>query len=245
MGFVFQNFNLLPRTTALANVMMPLDYAVPRVSDRETHRRAYSLLTRVGLADRMGHESTQMSGGQQQRVAIARSLVNHPPLVLGDEPTGNLDSHTSVEVLQMFRQLHAEGHTVILVTHNPEVAEVAERVIRMSDGLIQDDYRQKSSGAKSASRLIARAGPRGTEFIPFRCSAGGCHGQLVCPCRPGTGGRAASGTTSAHRRDAGATACHRRSTRGRDIASTSTPRRDAGATARRRGRPGQRRRLWR
>jgi macrolide transport system ATP-binding/permease protein len=147
LGFVFQSFNLLPRTTALANVIMPLDYAPQRPHGREARRLADGLLARVGLADRLDHEPSQMSGGQQQRVAIARSLVNRPALLLADEPTGNLDSHTSVEILEMFRQLNAEGISVILVTHDPKVASYATRVIRISDGLIEgDESRVASTG---------------------------------------------------------------------------------------------------
>jgi macrolide transport system ATP-binding/permease protein len=139
LGFVFQSFNLLPRTSALQNVVMPLDYSPMRPSSSEAHRLAHALLARVGLADRTEHEPSQMSGGQQQRVAIGRSLVNHPALVLADEPTGNLDSHTSVEILRMFQQLNAEGITVILVTHDPKVASYAHRTIRIVDGVIESD----------------------------------------------------------------------------------------------------------
>jgi len=136
IGFVFQSFNLLPRTSALENVMMPMSYTT--MSDRDIRLRATELLKRVGLADRMDHEPSQLSGGQQQRVAIARSLVNHPPLLFADEPTGNLDSHTSEEVLQMFQHLNAEeGITIILVTHDAEVAKHAKRIIRIRDGLIE------------------------------------------------------------------------------------------------------------
>jgi macrolide transport system ATP-binding/permease protein len=139
LGFVFQSFNLLARTTALQNVIMPLDYAVHRPSAAEAHQLAQTLLERVGLAERVDHEPSQMSGGQQQRVAIGRSLVNHPAMVLADEPTGNLDSHTSVEILRMFQQLNAEGLTVLLVTHDPKVAAYAHRVIRIVDGQIASD----------------------------------------------------------------------------------------------------------
>ena len=141
LGFVFQSFNLLARTSALENVMMPLDYAAHRVPEHETIQRGCQLLDRVGLADRLDHQTTQMSGGQQQRVAIARSLINRPPMVLADEPTGNLDTHTSAEILDMFKQLNREGITIILVTHNPEVAEHAQRVIRLVDGIVQSDTR--------------------------------------------------------------------------------------------------------
>jgi macrolide transport system ATP-binding/permease protein len=139
LGFVFQNFNLLARTTALHNVAMPLDYAPRRPSNGQIQRLSQTLLARVGLADRLEHEPSQMSGGQQQRVAIARALVNCPSLVLADEPTGNLDSHTSVEILRMFQQLNAEGITVVLVTHDPKVAAYAHRTIRIDDGQIESD----------------------------------------------------------------------------------------------------------
>jgi macrolide transport system ATP-binding/permease protein len=139
LGFVFQNFNLLPRTTALQNVVMPLDYAARRPSSAEAGQLGRALLDRVGLSDRVEHEPSQMSGGQQQRVAIGRSLVNHPALVLADEPTGNLDSHTSIEILRMFQQLNSEGITVVLVTHDPKVAAFAHRTIQIVDGQIDND----------------------------------------------------------------------------------------------------------
>ncbi len=139
IGFVFQNFNLLTRTSALENVMVPLLYATESLSDHEGRQRAIAMLQRVGLSERMNHEPSQLSGGQQQRVAIARALVNRPPLILADEPTGNLDSHTSEEILAMFQQLNQEeGITIILVTHDAEVAKHARRVIYIRDGLIAD-----------------------------------------------------------------------------------------------------------
>jgi ABC-type lipoprotein export system ATPase subunit len=138
IGFVFQSFNLLPRTSALDQVMMPLTYTASHLPEREARKRAIALLERVGLGDRMDHEPSQLSGGQQQRVAIARALVNHPPLLFADEPTGNLDSRTSKEVLEMFRRLNQdEGITIILVTHDSTVASTARRNIRMKDGLIE------------------------------------------------------------------------------------------------------------
>ncbi len=152
LGFVFQNFNLLPRTTALNNVTMPLDYAARRPTNGQASGLARRLLNRVGLADRAGHEPSQLSGGQQQRVAIARALVNHPSLVLADEPTGNLDSHTGVEILQMFQQLNAAGITVILVTHDPKVAAYADRTIRIVDGVIDGEEVQASGSAKATGQ---------------------------------------------------------------------------------------------
>ena len=137
IGFVFQSFNLLARTTAVDNVRMPLNYATTPLVEPQERERAIEVLERVGLAERMHHIPSQLSGGQQQRVAISRSLVNHPPILLADEPTGNLDSKTSVEILEMFRRLNREeGITVILVTHDMNVAKHADRIIFIKDGLI-------------------------------------------------------------------------------------------------------------
>jgi len=139
LGFVFQSFNLLPRTSALDNVAIPLTYTAGHLSEREARRRAAKMLGRVGLAERMDHEPSQLSGGQQQRVAIARALINQPSVLLADEPTGNLDSRTSEEVLAMFQALNGkEGITIIMVTHDPHVARYAQRVIHIHDGLIVD-----------------------------------------------------------------------------------------------------------
>ena len=160
LGFVFQNFNLLARTTALQNVAMPLDYSPHRWSSGESQRLARTLLSRVGLADRANHEPSQMSGGQQQRVAIGRALVNRPALVLADEPTGNLDSHTSVEILRMFQQLNAEGITVLLVTHDPNVAAYAHRTIRIVDGTIEGDETNPSNPPESGIASESHAGIR-------------------------------------------------------------------------------------
>ncbi len=141
LGFVFQNFNLLNRTSALENVELPLLYA-KGISSRERRRRAVELLTKVGLGDRIHHHSSQLSGGQQQRVAIARALVNQPSILMGDEPTGNLDSKTSREVIGLFRELNEEqGLTVILVTHDPAVARNAKRTIVLRDGEVVEDTR--------------------------------------------------------------------------------------------------------
>ncbi len=137
LGFVFQNFNLLPRTSALDNVAMPLSYGAANLSEREARQRAAQMLGLVGLQDRMDHEPNQLSGGQQQRVAIARSLVNRPSVLFADEPTGNLDSRTSEDILSLFQELNAkEGITVILVTHDANVARHARRSIHIHDGLI-------------------------------------------------------------------------------------------------------------
>lgn len=139
LGFVFQNFNLLPRTSALDNVAMPLAYCATSLSEAEARRRAAAMLTRMGLGDRLDHEPSRLSGGQQQRVAVARALINQPPLLLADEPTGNLDSRTSAEVLAMFRRINEEdGVTIIMVTHDPQVARHAQRVIRIHDGVVVD-----------------------------------------------------------------------------------------------------------
>ncbi|MBO5308757.1 MAG: ABC transporter ATP-binding protein [Lentisphaeria bacterium] len=136
IGFVFQSFNLLPRTSALENVIMPLTYTAGDLSARECRKRGMEMLERVGLKDRMHHHPSQLSGGQQQRVAIARALINHPPVLFADEPTGNLDSSTSEEVMEMFSALNSEGITVILVTHSVEIANFAKRTIHVQDGLI-------------------------------------------------------------------------------------------------------------
>jgi ABC-type lipoprotein export system ATPase subunit len=140
VGFVFQNFNLLPRTSALENVVLPLDYAAENLPNKEAKRKAMELLSRVGLEGRFNHEPSQLSGGEQQRVAIARALVNQPSIVFADEPTGNLDSHTSEDVLRIFRQLNEEqGITVVVVTHDAGIAHHAKRIIRISDGVIEGE----------------------------------------------------------------------------------------------------------
>lgn len=139
IGFVFQSFNLLARTSALENVIMPLAYTAGNLSHAERRRRGEAALEQVGLADRMHHHPSQLSGGQQQRVAIARALINHPPVLFADEPTGNLDTKTSIEVMDMFSKLNESGITVILVTHSDEIASYAHRQIRVKDGLVIGD----------------------------------------------------------------------------------------------------------
>lgn len=140
IGFVFQTFNLMPRTTALDNVALPMIYAgIERSKRRE---RATEVLELVGLGDRKMHKPNELSGGQRQRVAVARALVNHPSIILADEPTGNLDSKTSYEIMALFDEIHQKGNTVILVTHEEDIAQHAHRIIRLRDGLIDSDFRK-------------------------------------------------------------------------------------------------------
>jgi ABC-type lipoprotein export system ATPase subunit len=153
IGFVFQSFNLLPRTSALDNVMMPLSYNPEHLPERQARKKAEEMLGLLGLSDRMDHEPSQLSGGQQQRVAIARALINKPSILLADEPTGNLDSHTSEEILRLFGQLNQMQHiTIILVTHDANIAHHAQRIIHISDGVIDGENSEsapaKAGGAK-------------------------------------------------------------------------------------------------
>ena len=157
IGFVFQNFNLLSRTSALENVELPLLYSKKsKLTDEEARSRAMTCLARVGLKDRWDHTSAQLSGGQQQRVAIARSLVNDPAILLADEPTGNLDSRTSEEVMAIFQALNDEGKTVVLITHEPDIAQFARRIVTFRDGKVLSDVpvterkRAAASGEKTA-----------------------------------------------------------------------------------------------
>lgn len=154
IGFVFQNYNLLPKTTAIENVELPLMYN-PAFSSVERYRKAVTALQAVGLGDRLLHKSNQMSGGQMQRVAIARALVNDPAVILADEATGNLDTRTSFEVLVLFQQLHAQGRTIIFVTHNPEISQYSSRTITLRDGHVTSDVRNEQilSAADTLARL--------------------------------------------------------------------------------------------
>jgi putative ABC transport system ATP-binding protein len=158
IGFVFQTFNLLPRASALHNVELPLVYA--GVGGRERRERALEALTRVGLADRVHHRPNELSGGQRQRVAIARALVNRPSILLADEPTGNLDSVTSEEIMQVFADLHRAGQTVIMVTHEPDIAAHAERTVVLRDGRVESDRRQPGAESPAVEPLAAVAGLR-------------------------------------------------------------------------------------
>jgi putative ABC transport system ATP-binding protein len=150
IGFVFQSFNLLPRTSARANVELPLIYA--GISGRQRRKRAEEMLTLVGLGERLDHKPNELSGGQQQRVAIARALTNQPAMILADEPTGNLDTKTSIEIMELFQRLNQEqGITIIFVTHEPEIATYCRRIIYVRDGKVERDERRKAQGAVAAS----------------------------------------------------------------------------------------------
>lgn len=142
IGFVFQSFNLLPRSTALENVMLPLVYAGYNKTERL--KRAQEVLEQVGLGERMMHRPNELSGGQRQRVAIARALVNKPAIILADEPTGNLDSKTSIEIMALLQEIHRNGNTIILVTHEEDIAQHAHRIVRLKDGLVERDYKNEN-----------------------------------------------------------------------------------------------------
>ena len=142
IGFVFQSFNLLPRSTALDNIMLPLIYAGIGKADRLI--RGKEVLEQVGLGDRLTHKPNELSGGQRQRVAIARALVNHPAIILADEPTGNLDSKTSIEIMGLFEEIHRKGNTIIFVTHEEDIAKYAHRIIRLKDGIVERDYKNEN-----------------------------------------------------------------------------------------------------
>ncbi len=160
IGFIFQNYNLLPKTTSVENVELPLMYN-SEVSAKERYERAVEALQAVGLGDRLYHKSNQMSGGQMQRVAIARALVNNPAVILADEATGNLDTRTSFEILVLFQKLHAEGRTIIFVTHNPDIAHYSSRNIQLRDGrVISDEYNHE---IRSAAEGLAALPPNSDE----------------------------------------------------------------------------------
>ena len=142
IGFVFQTFNLLPRSTALENVMLPLVYA--GISNEDREKRALKALDKVGLADRVNHRPNELSGGQRQRVAVARALVNNPSIILADEPTGNLDSATSIEIMALFQEIHKNGNTVIIVTHEEDIAQYTHRIVRLKDGEVESDERNQN-----------------------------------------------------------------------------------------------------
>jgi len=165
IGFVFQSFNLLARTSALENVMMPMDYSHRPITTKEATARATKLLELVGLGHRMDHHPAQMSGGQQQRVAIARALVNQPALLLADEPTGNLDSTTTEEILQTFEKLNnEEGLTIVIVTHEPDVGHYCKRIIRMRDGRIEgDEHKMDQTGP--APQALKQPAPAREELL--------------------------------------------------------------------------------
>ena len=156
IGFVFQNYNLLPKTTAIENVELPLMYN-PAYSAAARHEKAVAALIAVGLGERLNHKSNQMSGGQMQRVAIARALVNDPAVILADEATGNLDTRTSFEILVLFQRLHAEGRTIIFVTHNPEIAQYSSRNITLRDGHVTSDTKNENilNAAETLAKLPA------------------------------------------------------------------------------------------
>ncbi len=161
IGFVFQSFELMPRLTALKNVELPLLYSAGGWWNRR--QRAKEALTTVGLADRMTHRPNQLSGGQKQRVAIARALVNRPAILLADEPTGNLDSRTSEEILDLFEALHRSGQTIIIVTHEADVARHAKRIVRMRDGKVLSDLPTEQDPVSTGQPLPAAGVPAGSE----------------------------------------------------------------------------------
>lgn len=160
IGFVFQTFNLLPKSTALENVALPLIYAGFNKKVRE--ERAHKALENVGLGNRVDHKPNELSGGQRQRVAVARALINNPSIILADEPTGNLDTKTSIEIMGLMEDIHAKGNTIILVTHEEDIAQHAHRIVRMRDGLIEDDY--PNPDIKSVLPRLDALRERGSDF---------------------------------------------------------------------------------
>lgn len=160
IGFVFQTFNLLPRSSSLENVALPLVYA--GVGKREREERAQKTLENVGLGNRVHHKPNELSGGQRQRVAVARALVNNPSIILADEPTGNLDTKTSVEIMGLLEEIHSKGNTIILVTHEEDIAQHAHRIVRMRDGLIENDY--LNDNVKTVSPRLAAMKSNDSDF---------------------------------------------------------------------------------
>ncbi|MDB5020175.1 MAG: macrolide transporter ATP-binding protein [Pedobacter sp.] len=160
IGFVFQTFNLLPRSTALDNVALPLIYAGANKAERET--RARQALENVGLGNRVTHKPNELSGGQRQRVAVARALINNPSIILADEPTGNLDTKTSIEIMGLLEEIHSKGNTIILVTHEEDIAQHAHRIVRMRDGLIENDY--LNPDIKTVSPRLSKLEEAGDDF---------------------------------------------------------------------------------
>ncbi|WP_199121221.1 ABC transporter ATP-binding protein [Pedobacter sp. ASV28] len=160
IGFVFQTFNLLPRSTSLDNVALPLIYA--GASKKERDDRAQKALENVGLGNRVGHKPNELSGGQRQRVAVARALINNPSIILADEPTGNLDTKTSIEIMGLLEEIHSRGNTIILVTHEEDIAQHAHRIVRMRDGLIEKDYLNED--IKSVSPRLKAINESGNDF---------------------------------------------------------------------------------
>ncbi|MXV15550.1 ABC transporter ATP-binding protein [Hufsiella ginkgonis] len=160
IGFVFQTFNLLPRSSSLDNVALPLVYSGVKKSDREA--RAQKALENVGLGNRVEHKPNELSGGQRQRVAVARALINDPSIILADEPTGNLDTKTSVEIMGLLEEIHSKGNTIILVTHEEDIAQHAHRIVRMRDGLIENDYLNEN--IKTVSPRLENIKAKGDDF---------------------------------------------------------------------------------
>ena len=160
IGFVFQTFNLLPRSTSLDNVALPLVYA--GYSKRQRDEKAQTVLESVGLGNRVDHKPNELSGGQRQRVAVARALINDPSIILADEPTGNLDTKTSIEIMGLLEEIHSRGNTIILVTHEEDIAQHAHRIVRMRDGLIEDDY--ANNDVKRVSPRLDALKEKGSDF---------------------------------------------------------------------------------
>ncbi len=160
IGFVFQTFNLLPRSTSLDNVALPLIYAGVNKADRDA--RAHQALENVGLGNRVTHKPNELSGGQRQRVAVARALINNPSIILADEPTGNLDTKTSIEIMGLLEEIHSKGNTIILVTHEEDIAQHAHRIVRMRDGLIENDY--LNDNIKTVSPRLSVLQEKGDDF---------------------------------------------------------------------------------